>query len=234
MKIDITTQPDDETCGPTSLHAVYRYYRDNISLEQTIKEVERVKSGGTIAPLLGVHALKRGYQVKIYTFNLEIFDPSWFQSSEYSNEFLIGKLHSQVKVKHGKKFRESSKAFTDFLKLGGNVCHHDLSVDLLKKYFSTKTPILTGLSATYLYQSPREKAGKKNEMLYDDIKGEPCGHFVVLSGYDESKRHVVVADPHRENPISHNNYYKVSSVTLINAILLGVLTYDGNLLIIEK
>ena len=56
---------------------------------------------------------------------------------------------------------------------------------------------------------------------------------MILCGYDEQKRHVVVADPHRENPLSHDNYYKVSSNRLINAIMLGVLTYDANLLIIQ-
>lgn len=44
---------------------------------------------------------------------------------------------------------------------------------------------------------------------------------------------MIVADPHRENPLSHDNYYKVSSNRLINAIMLGVLTYDANLLVIQ-
>lgn len=236
MHIEITTQPDDETCGPTSLHAVYRYYGDAISLEQTVAEVERVKTGGTIAPLLGKHALLRGYRVKMYTYNLEIFDPSWFQrgNQKGARDLLLHKLEVQKRFKKGRRFTEASEAFSDYLELGGDVFYHELSVDLLKKYFNQKVPLLTGLSATYLYHSQREREAAKGEMVYDDIHGEPCGHFVVLTGYDESRRHVVVADPHRGNPISHNNYYKVSSVRLINAILLGVLTYDGNLLIVEK
>ncbi len=65
------------------------------------------------------------------------------------------------------------------------------------------------------------------------MRGTPCGHFVVLCGYDKKNRRVVVADPHRQNPLSRNNYYKVGSNRLINAIMLGVLTYDANLLIIQ-
>ena len=104
-------------------------------------------------------------------------------------------------------------------------------IHLLKYYFEQNIPIITGLSATFLYQSMREY-DENGTAVHDDLRGEPCGHFVVLCGYDETKRHVIVADPHRENPLSHDNYYKVSINKLINAILLGVITYDANLLII--
>lgn len=232
MQINMITQPDDETCGPTSLHAVYQYYGDSISLEQVINEVEFVKTGGTIAPLLGKHALARGYDAKIYSYNLEIFDPSWFSKATTSAQ-LIDKLHAQAQAKPNRvRLQESSRAFIEFLSLGGIVTHHELSVNLLKSYFEQNIPLLTGLSATHLYQSQRETSGADKRAVYDDIKGEPCGHFVVLTGYDEMRRHVVVADPHRANPISHDNYYKVSSQRIIHAILLGVLTYDGNLLVI--
>ena len=32
LSLDILPQPDELTCGPTCLQAVYRYYDDNISL----------------------------------------------------------------------------------------------------------------------------------------------------------------------------------------------------------
>ncbi len=56
---------------------------------------------------------------------------------------------------------------------------------------------------------------------------------MVLCGYDESHRHVWVADPYEENPLSNSSYYAVKMDRLINAILLGVLTYDANLLILQ-
>ena len=108
----------------------------------------------------------------------------------------------------------------------------DLTVHLLKSYFSEGIPILTGLSAAFLYHSMRERVTPDNKLVFDDIQGEPCGHFVVLCGYDKEKRRVIVADPHRKNPFTDDNYYKVSIGRLINSIMLGVLTYDGNLLVI--
>ncbi|WED42570.1 C39 family peptidase [Legionella cardiaca] len=234
--IDLTihTQPDDETCGPTSLHAIYRYYGLNLDLPDVIKNVERSLSGGTLAPMLGKHALLNGFQVILYINNLNIFDPTWFdfEQGKACQHLLRIKLNAQMKHKKTKGILQASQAYLDFLELGGEVRFRTLSVQLLKDYFSQKIPILTGLSATYLYRSSRERY-VNSEAIYDDIRGTPCGHFVVLCGYDDKKRLVVVADPHRENPISQDNYYKVSSNRLINAIMVGVLTYDANLIIIQ-
>ena len=233
--IDLTihSQPDDETCGPTCLHAIYNYYGLEVNLEDIISGIERSMSGGTLAPLLGKHALVRGFETTIYVNDLTIFDPTWFKQGISCNEELIAKLAAQLKYKEGDGIVQSSIAYQQYLQLGGKVRFKMLNAHLLKEYFNQRIPIMTGLSATYLYDSARESFPNKTVSVYDDIRGTPCGHFVVLCGYDEKKKHVVVADPHRENPLSHDNYYKVSITRLINAIMLGVLTYDGNLLIIQ-
>jgi len=57
------------------------------------------------------------------------------------------------------------------------------------------------------------------------------GHFVVLHGYDADTDSVLVADPLHENAFGSHNY-RVGMLRLLGAILLGVLTYDGNLLVI--
>lgn len=233
IEIVIQVQPDDETCGPTSLHAIYKYYGLDIPLEEIIQKVERSISGGTLSPMLGKHALQEGFKTKIYIYNLNIFDPTWFQHPHNDNEFLIDKLEAQMKFKKDKYTVKETLAYLDYLKAGGTICFHSLNVDLLKKYFLKGTPILTALSATYLYRSSREYFTPEGKSIYDDIRGVPCGHFVVLCGYDAKKRLIVVADPHPTNPLFKTNYYKVSVNRLINSIMLGVLTYDANLLIIE-
>ena len=65
LNFRILSQPNDTTYGPTCLQAVYQYYSDSGSVEQLAKEVETVKSGGTLAVLLARHALQRGYKAKI-------------------------------------------------------------------------------------------------------------------------------------------------------------------------
>jgi hypothetical protein len=106
----------------------------------------------------------------------------------------------------------------------------DLTSSLIRRYLNRSIPILTGLSATYLYGGPREFG---RDCVPDDVRGLPVGHFVVLSGYDKLRRKVQVADPYLPNPLGEEHYYEVDLDRLVSAILLGVLTYDANLLIVE-
>jgi hypothetical protein len=230
----INTQPNDETCGATCLHAIYRYYGLDIPLPDVINTVERSLSGGTLNSMLGKHALMQGFEATLYVNNLKIFDPTWFKNSKSSPEVLLAKLKNQGNYKQSKQLAQASKGYQEFLKLGGEIRFKTLDVKTLKDYFDQKIPILTGLSSTYLYRSSRECFTPSGESYFDDIRGEPCGHFVVLCGYDEHHKKVVVADPYRTNPFTQDNYYKVSSTRIINAVLLGVLTFDANLLIIKK
>ena len=232
IDLNIRTQPDDETCGPTSLHAIYNYYGHKIALKEVIGTIEHSLSGGTLSPLLGKHALMHGFDATIYVNNLELFDPTWFKKSRVPRDVLLSKLSSQDKFKHGQTVATASKAFQDFLSLGGNIRFKTVDVQLLKEYFNQNIPILTGLNATYLYRTSRELFTPEGTSFFDDISGMPCGHFVVLCGYDDKRRRVVVADHFRENPLSGNNYYKVSIARLINAIMLGAASYDAALLII--
>lgn len=241
IELQIHSQPDDETCGPTSLHAIYQYYGLTLSLEEVINTVARSLSGGTLAPMLGQDARKRGFKTRIYVNNVTIFDPTWFRVGNHSlshhgigdKNLLIQKLKAQLNYKNTPDILQESQSYIDYLNLGGEICFKTISVQLLKEYFKRHIPILTGLSATYLYRSPREIYTPNGKGSYDDIRGTPCGHFVVLCGYDNKNRLIVVADPQQTNPLSKDNYYKVSSHRLINSIMLGVLTYDANLLIIQ-
>jgi len=228
LRLGIKSQPDDTTCGPTCLHAVYTYFGDKISLDKVIGQVKQLKGGGTLAVLLGCHALRRGYRAKLYTFNLQVFDPTWFALGAPAIE---ERLTAQMEVKRNPKVRTASKAYLDFLSLGGRICFEDLTSSLIRGLLKRSIPILTGLSATFLYRTARETALGK-ELVFDDIRGEPTGHFVVLCGYNMQDRTALVADPLLPNPISNSPIYTVRLNRLICAIMLGILTYDANLLII--
>ena len=65
------------------------------------------------------------------------------------------------------------------------------------------------------------------------MRGEPQGHFVVLCGYDPQDRTALVADPLRPNPLSTSPQYRVSIDRLVCALMLGVITYDANLLVLR-
>jgi ABC-type bacteriocin/lantibiotic exporter with double-glycine peptidase domain len=121
VKINILSQPDDSSCGPTSLQAVYAYLGHKISLDLLLDEVRFLSEGGTLAVLLGLDALKRGFSVKVYSYNLRIFDPTWHDLDCNS---LIEKLQLPMWHKTG----------------------NDLTKDLLLSYFKLNIPVLDGLN----------------------------------------------------------------------------------------
>jgi len=227
LKLDILPQPDDTTCGPTCLHAVYRYLGDPIGLEEVISQVRMLHGGGTFAVFLGCHALRRGYQATMYTYNLNLFDPTWFTMD---SDKIRERLHAQLEFKNSPRLEAATEGYLEFLALGGKVLLQDLTGSLIRKYLNRSIPILTGLSGTYLYRTPREYGPKYD---YDDIRGTAAGHFVVLSGYEKKRRQVFVADPLHPNPMSQSRQYRVDVDRVACAILLGVMTYDANLLIVH-
>ena len=227
LEFDILPQPDNTTCGPTCLHALYRHHGDDLPLDQVIDEVPKLEEGGTLAVLMGCHALRRGYQAHITTANLQVFDPTWFQPGAPPLDY---RLRRQMEFKTSPKLQLASQAYLDFLELGGTIGMEDLTSSLIRRYLRRNVPILTGLSATYLYRCALEW-GPNCDL--DDVRGVPAGHFVVLCGYDRKHRQVLVADPFRAHPFGPDHYYQVNANRVIRAILLGVLTYDANVLIVQ-
>lgn len=227
LPLEILQQPDDETCGPTCLHAIYNYYGDEITIDQVIEEVRKVDTGGTLAVHLGNHALKRGYNAEIFTNNLQMFDPTWFKEKGIS---LKNKLLAQLRHKRSDRVKNATSGYLAFLENGGSIHFTPITKKLIRMYLQHEKPVLAGLSATYLYDTARE-ISETNE--YNDVKGVPSGHFVVLRGYDLMSRKVMIADPYSSNPLFRKHYYSVNINRLIHSILLGIVTFDSNLLIIN-
>jgi hypothetical protein len=228
LDLEVVKQPDDVTCGPTCLYSVYDYYKHTIGLQDVINEVSMLEEGGTLAPSLGIHALKSGFQATIYNFNLNIFDPTWFS---LPRDELIGKLNTQASIRTSKRLIAASLIYAEYLRLGGNVAFEDLTPQLVSRFLQRGIPVITGLSATYLYRSPREIPETNKP---DDMNGYPSGHFVVVTGIDMVTRQVAIADPYQPNPLGSRGSYKIDIERLVCAILLGVMTYDANLLIVTR
>lgn len=229
LDVAMLPQPDDVTCGPTCLHAVYDFLGKTEPLPRLIERVNSLKDGGTLAVFLGTDALQRGFSARLYSYDFKVFDPSW---KGLENHALVERLEAQLQHKKGKRFTASSKAYIEFLELGGQIAFDDLTPDLLDVAFDARLPILTGLNATYLYDTKREYTDRHNRAHMDDLRGSAVGHFVVLCG-----RHgelVRVADPFYDNPLGEGHFYDVEAQRLIRAILLGAITYDANLLVLAR
>lgn len=226
LDVDLLPQPTETTCGPTCLHAVYRYWGLDLPLETLIERTYAMTHGGTFAVFLACDALMHGFEATIYTYNLTVFDPTWF----LGRMDIAERLTMQRDLKDDPRLAHVTAAYLEFLRLGGRLRFSDLSPPLLRGLLRRKYPILTGLSSTFLYRTAREYGPAD---LPDDLRGKPSGHFVIISGYDRKARRLLVADPYGPHPYGGTREYWIRMDRVVNAILLGIVTHDANLLVIS-
>ncbi|HUW51265.1 MAG TPA: C39 family peptidase [Sulfuricella sp.] len=227
LPLQILPQPDETTCGPTCLHAIYRYWGEEAELGEVIARTRKLEQGGgTFAVFLACDALRKGYEATIYTYNLTVFDPTWFAAGVDIAE----RLRQQREVKKESRLRHATEGYLEFLRLGGHLRLTDLSRPLIRGLLRRGFPILTGLSSTYLYRAAREYGPND---IPDDVRGAPSGHFVVISGYNRKKRTVLISDPYGAHPYGPSREYWANIDRALGAVLLGIVTHDANLLIIH-
>ena len=226
LPVTILPQPDETTCGPTCLHSIYSYWGEEDPLQAVIARTRALAQGGTFAVFLACDALARGYAATIYTYNLTVFDPTWFEDGMDIAERLV----CQREVKSEYRLQYATEGYLEFLALGGRLRFVDLSPALVHAVLRRRLPILTGLSSTYLYRNAR---GYGPDDIPDDVRGVPVGHFVVIAGYDETRRTVLVVDPYSPTPYGPSLQYWISVDRVVGAILLGIVTHDANLLVIH-
>jgi hypothetical protein len=227
LPVSILPQPDETTCGPTCLHAIYRYWGDEEPLANLIERTGKLAQGGTFAVLLACDALRRGYDATIYTYNLNVFDPSWFHQPGIN---IAERLRMQREIKADYRLRHATEGYLEFLRLGGQLRMKDLTRGLVQGLLRRGFPLLTGLSSTYLYRAMREYGVDDTP---DDIRGLPSGHFVVLAGYERDRRKVLVEDPYQPNPFAGAHQYWLGMDRVLGAVLLGIVTHDANLLVVR-
>ena len=228
LPVSILPQPDETTCGATCLHSIYRYWDAEEPLARLVARMHRMPRGGTFAVFLAVDALRRGFSASIYTYNLLVFDPTWFRGLQA--HALAERLKRQREVKTGARLQEVTPAYLEFLARGGRLRFRDLTPRLLHRILRRKLPIITGLSSTYLYRHAREYGPAD---LPDDVRGTPAGHFVVIAGFDPVKERVLVLDPYQPHPYGPTHEYWMSASRVVGAILLGIVTHDANLLVVH-
>jgi hypothetical protein len=118
-----------------------------MGLDDVVRQVVPLSTGGTLAVHLGNHALARGYRATIFSCNIQLFDPTWFGEGED----LGARLGDQARLKDDERLREATLAHLRFLEAGGVVRFGEITPETVDGYLGRGIPLLTGLSATYLY-----------------------------------------------------------------------------------
>src|SRR4030042_2995073 len=140
LPVKMLPQPDETTGGPTCLHAVYRYWGEEVPLAGVIARTRKLEHGGTFAIFLACDALRQGYQTTIYTYNLTVFDPTWFAPAVDIAE----RLQRQREVKPDARLQHVTEGYLEFLRLGGRLRLADLSRPLIRGFLCRNLPPVPG------------------------------------------------------------------------------------------
>jgi len=224
LPVPRTRQPDDISCGPTCLHQVLRFHGSRVDAPELSPLITRNDDGGTQAVFLALAAQRLGFTSTLYPYDLRVFDPTWFS---LPREDLVEKLRRREAVVRRRKLAASVRGYRLFLEAGGEIRFEELSRQLVVGILRRGHPVICGLSATHLYRQARERPADNEP---DDVAGEPVGHFVVVNGFERGGRSLLVTDPWPHAPFPRGGPYSVPSQRLLNAVLLGDVTYDAVLL----
>lgn len=238
LPLPLSQQPTYNTCGPTTLHALYSYYDDPVDRDKVIQAFPQLESveHGLWGVELGMHALQRGYRAHILTSDMRFFDPKWNYADR---EHLGASLEAQGRFKFGSGKRKRDRelyrintAYQQFLDLGGQLSFKGPLKSLILGYLNKGVPLLAALSATYLYQDARELPdGTEN-----GISGGSCGHFVLIHGYDPVTDSYLIADSWglKQPDGSYKTKYTMSVEIVGAAILAGQITNDNLIMAIGR
>ncbi|MCB9675370.1 MAG: C39 family peptidase [Alphaproteobacteria bacterium] len=217
-------QPDEVTCGPSSLLSVLRYLGvDGAGLDDVIAATPRNPDGGTLAPHLGRAAQAFGHRSRIRPLAVKVFDPTWWNLPQAE---VRDRLRRRTHALPEGALRRVHEAWLAYLEQGGEVVLGELRTHHLTEALDRGTPLICGLSVTWLYQHPREMPDDNRP---DDIHGSPVGHFVVVTGYADGGDVFFVSDPWPHPPFEGDSTetYAVGRRRLHQAILLGDATHDA-------
>ena len=136
-----------------------------------------------------------------------------------------------MRYKTNEKLQTASRGYLEFLALGGQLRFTDLTRRLIREYLGRSIPILTGLSATYLYRSMREYGPERRARRYPRRARRPFRRALRIRIRPSARCWSPIPCCRTRSPTRIT--MKIDVDRVICAILLGILTYDANLLIIR-
>lgn len=177
------------------------FYGEELSVDDISAKVPQVKNEkgenfGTINQQMATWCKSLGFDVVLYTADVQVIDQSW---STLSHEEVIERLEAR---KSGLKVPSLGdlwnnaycQAYIEFIQSGGelhivNAITSNLLYELLKK-----GPVLPCLSFDTLYGKGKTSNIGKKEAKLDDVNGKAWNHSVVIYGHDD-EGNFLVADP---------------------------------------
>lgn len=207
---------------------IYSYFGIKVPLEKLLDDLKIDKYTGTFTAQLGLHAKNSGLQTLILCSNPYYVSPAWSKLDNQTIYKKIGgwlafELQGKNKIRKN-KFKKGTRFILAYIKNGGKIKIIDLTTRLIDGYLDQGYLMTGAIEESWLWE--KRKIPKTAE--FDDIKGIPQGHFVVLYGHDAEN--YFVSDPYPTGLEGKNGLYKVKK----DKFLVSCLFWEATLLAVNS
>ncbi len=198
-------------CGPVSTYNIHKYFGTKITLPEILKDLGVTLKSLTFPSQLANHLRRQSYIVEVLTSCSYVVSPQWMGKPSSS---IIDQLTKWCGYNKKSTWLKGATLLLEYMKDGGKVTVLNLTTKVLDDYLDQGYVILACLEESWLWG--KRKIADKN--IFDDVKGNPRGHFVVL--YDKNDHDYRVSDPYPTGLPGREGTYTVSKDTVLTSILL--------------
>lgn len=198
------------SCGPVSLYNIYEHFGIKTSLHQILNDLKIDDKKATYPAQLAVDIKKHGLSTILLTSSPRLVAPNWVN---HENKEIIEKLSKWLKKHKNDKWSGNVKHLLTYLKHNGDILITDLTTKLIDEYLDQGYLVMPCLEDSWIW-GQRKIKGKAE---FDDIAGEPRGHFVVVYGKEDNE--YLVSDPYPTGLQNREGIYRIDKDKLLVATL---------------
>jgi hypothetical protein len=189
-------QPTNNSCSQSSLAMLLSYYGKQFTPEDIMEIIPvRLRDDGTpwgtINQNLATWCLGEGFDVDLYSADIEIIDLSWMglEKDEVIKRLEETKKTRDVPIYGPEISRFYIDSYIDFLNSGGRLHIEPYMTTKLLDECLAKGPILACTESNILHSSGRSVHPELRTGVEDAVNGILANHSIVIVGKDDEGRY---------------------------------------------
>lgn len=223
-KIHVFQESDSNTCGPCCMAMVYAMKGKKITLKDILKDFHHPEKGEpTYVGQLASHLHKNGIKTKVIVSTSQVVSPAW---KHVPKEELINQLKMWLSLHSKHMWFMNNLYILWYLQEGGELEQQSYTAQTIKNMLDRESLVILGIDEDWVWEHRFKLVGEKR--IVNDIEGLLEGHFVLVTGYEGNKFHVL--DPFPTNLENKHGSYDIDVDQLTNASL----TWDPQIIEILK
>jgi len=180
-------ESDSNTCGPSSLAMIYRMKGKDISVKEILGDFyQEGKGEATFAPQLARHLHSNGINTRLIVSSSKIVSPAW---KDLEANAMIKNMKSWLTHHPKAEWHLNNLHLLFYLQEGGKLDIESYTADILRNVLDKGSKLIVCVDEGWLWGHRIER--KDGIVKINDEVGKLEGHFVVVTGYEGNKFHIL-------------------------------------------